>query len=41
MKEILLGLKDKYKKENWMRMVEQAKNRGKLTDEEYEELINA
>lgn len=41
MKEILLRLKDKYKKENWLRMVEQAKSRGKLTEEEYKEMVNA
>jgi hypothetical protein len=29
-----------YNHEDWLKMVEQAKERGKLTEEEYQELIN-
>ena len=35
----LMKLKKMYKRELWMKMVEQAKERGKITDEEYERLI--
>nr|DAG82596.1 MAG TPA: Short C-terminal domain [Caudoviricetes sp.] len=35
----LMQLKKMYKRELWMKMVEQAKERGKITDEEYERLI--
>lgn len=36
----LMKLKKMYKRELWIRMVEQAKERGKITDEEYERLIS-
>ena len=35
----LMKLKKMYKRELWMKMAEQAKERGKITDEEYERLI--
>ncbi len=38
MYKILLRLKKMYKYEQWMKMVEQAKERGKITDEEYKQL---
>ena len=40
MKTILLRMKKIYNHEAWLKMVEQAKERGKLTDEEYQELIS-
>ena len=40
MKTILLRMKKIYNHEAWLKMVEQAKERGKLTDEEYKELIS-
>lgn len=39
MYKILLKMKKMYNHEDWMKMVEQARERGKLTDQEYEELI--
>lgn len=36
----LMKLKKMYKRELWIKMVEQAKERGKITDEEYERLIS-
>lgn len=39
MYKILVKMKSIYKREDWLRMVEQAKERGKITEEEYEELI--
>ena len=33
-------MKKRYSRENWLKMVEQAKERGKLTEEEYEKLLN-
>lgn len=38
MYRILLKMKKMYNHEDWLRMVEQAKERGKLTEEEYQEL---
>lgn len=38
MYELLLKMKKKLKPSDWLRMVEQAKERGKLTDQEYEDL---
>lgn len=38
MYKTLLRLKKMYKYDQWMRMVEQAKERGKITDEEYKQL---
>lgn len=35
----LLKLKKMYKRDKWMKMVEQAKDRGKITEKEYEDLI--
>nr|DAM61734.1 MAG TPA: hypothetical protein [Caudoviricetes sp.] len=40
MYRILLKMEKMYKHEDWLKMVEQAKERGKLTEEEYRELIN-
>lgn len=40
MYRILLKMKKIYNHEDWLKMVEQAKERGKLTDKEYQELIN-
>lgn len=37
---ILLKMKKMYNRDDWMKMVEQAKERGKLTDKEYQELIS-
>ena len=36
----LMKLKKMYKRELWMKMVEQAKVRGKITEEEYERLVS-
>lgn len=35
---LLLKMKKKLKPSDWLRMVNQAKERGKLTDQEYQEL---
>lgn len=40
MKTILLRMKEIYNHEAWLKMVEQAHERDKLTDQEYQELIN-
>lgn len=40
MYKTLLKLKELYKREHWLKMVDQAKERGKLTEEEYEQLVN-
>ena len=40
MKTILLRMKEIYNHEAWLKMVEQAHERDKLTDREYQELIN-
>ena len=40
MKTILLRMKEIYNHEAWLKMVEQAHERNKLTDQEYQELIN-
>lgn len=40
MYQILKKMKKWYSRENWLKMVEQAKERGKLTEEEYEKLMN-
>lgn len=39
MYEILIKMKDKFPLKTWLKMVEQAKERGKLTEEEYQKLI--
>ena len=36
----LMKLKKMYKRELWMKMVEQAKERGKIADDEYNSLIS-
>lgn len=41
MYEILIKMKDKFPLKTWLKMVEQAKGRGKLTDHEYQELITS
>ena len=38
MYKILLKMKMKFEYEQWLKMVNQAKARGKLTDEEYKKL---
>ncbi len=38
MYNILLKMKTKFEYEQWLKMVNQAKARGKLTDEEYKKL---
>lgn len=40
MYRILLKMKKMYNHEGWLKMVEQAKERGKLTDKERQELIS-
>lgn len=39
MYKILVKMKEIYSREEWMKMVEQAKERKKITQEEYEDLI--
>ena len=39
MYRILLKMKKLYSREDWLKMVEQAKERGKLTEQEYQDLI--
>lgn len=39
MYRILLKMKKMYNHEDWLKMVEQAKERGKLTEQEYQDLI--
>lgn len=39
MYKILLKMKKMYSREDWLKMVEQAKERGKLTEQEYQDLI--
>ena len=39
MYKILLRLKKMYKYDQWIKMVAQAKERGKITDEEYKQLV--
>lgn len=40
MYETLLKMKGRFSRKAWLKMVEQAKERGKLTDEEYERLVS-
>lgn len=40
MYNILGRLKEMYEREQWSKMVEQAKERGKITDEEYRKLTS-
>lgn len=39
MYKILLKMKKIYRHEDWLKMVEQAKSRGKLTDDEFRKLM--
>lgn len=39
MYRILLKMKKMYSREDWLKMVNQAKKRGKLTEQEYRDLI--
>lgn len=39
MYEILIKMKAKFPMKTWLKMVEQAKEKGKLTEEEYQKLI--
>ena len=41
MYETLEKLKTRLPYKSWLKMVEQAKERGKITEEEYEKLLNA
>ena len=41
MYNILLKMKKKFEYEQWLKMVDQAKALGKLTDEEYKKLTGA
>ena len=41
MYNILLKMKTKFEYEQWLKMVNQAKTRGKLNDEEYKKLTGA
>lgn len=40
MYKTLLKLKDRINRYDWLRMVEQAKEKGKLTEAEYNDLIS-
>lgn len=40
MYKILLKMKKMYSREDWLKMVEQAHDRGKITDVEYTELTS-
>lgn len=39
MYELLIKMKKKFPYSAWLKMVDQAKEKGKLTDEEYQKLI--
>lgn len=39
MYKLLMKMKSRYEREEWLKMVEQAKERGKLADAEYEKLL--
>lgn len=39
MYRILLKMKKMYSRGDWLKMVDQAKERGKLTEQEYQDLI--
>ena len=39
MYKILLKMKKMYNYEDWLKMVDQAKERGKLTEQEYQALL--
>lgn len=39
MYKILVKMKEIYSREEWMKMVEQAKERKRITQEEYESLV--
>jgi len=39
MYKILLKMKKMYNHEDWLKMVDQAKERGKLTEQEYQALL--
>lgn len=39
MYEILIKMKSKFPVKTWLKMVKQAKEKGKLTEEEYQKLI--
>lgn len=41
MYKTLLKLKDRISRADWLKMVEQAREKGKLRDKEYEELVKA
>lgn len=40
MEETLMKLKKRINRKAWLKMVEQAKEKGKITEEEYQELTN-
>lgn len=40
MYEILIKMKTKFPMKTWLKMVNQAKEKGKLTEEEYQKLVS-
>ena len=40
MKETLMKLKERINQKSWLKLVEQAKEKGKITEQEYQELTN-
>ena len=40
MYDILLNMKDRFSEEDWLMMVEQAHSKGKITDDEMNQLLN-
>ena len=39
MYELLLKMKKRFKPADWLKMVKQAKEKGKITDQEYQDLV--
>lgn len=39
MYELLLKMKKRFKLADWLKMVKQAKEKGKITDQEYQDLV--
>lgn len=39
MYELLLKMKKRFKPAEWLKMVKQAKEKGKITDQEYQDLV--
>lgn len=40
MYDILLNMKDRFSEEDWLMMVEQARSKGKITDDEMNDLLD-